>query len=303
MKLAEPIAERRPATDEGYFPRGSSILRRVHEQRAVGLLYGQRALAIGAINPLNFIGTISHTRGRDRPFRRLVHTAKMFESIFFGSRAEADAVLATVERLHQPVHGALSGDAGPFPAGTPYSAFDPELMLWTVAVIADSAQTFYELFVGPLSDEEREALWRDYVRFGELFGMPAAVAPDSYAEFRAYWRERLEGPEAHLTDEARYVGSAIMFEIPVPAAHRPAMRVHNLIVLGSLPARVRDLYGLPWTAGRAAAFRLAVAALRAPRPLTPRRLRSGMNTAFFDLVGRTEATLVERGEPIPGALA
>jgi hypothetical protein len=48
--------------DDGYFPRESSILRRVHEERAVGLLYGQRALGIGAIAPLNFIGTRLHSR-------------------------------------------------------------------------------------------------------------------------------------------------------------------------------------------------------------------------------------------------
>ena len=37
------------APDHGYFPHGS-VLRRVHRERSVGLLYGQRALAIGAID-------------------------------------------------------------------------------------------------------------------------------------------------------------------------------------------------------------------------------------------------------------
>ncbi len=45
-------------------------------------------------------------------------------------------------------------------------------MLWTVAVIADSAETFYETLVRRLSADEKDALWRDYIRFGELFGMP-----------------------------------------------------------------------------------------------------------------------------------
>src|SRR5829696_6762317 len=125
-------------TDDGYFPRVSSVLRRVHEERAVGLLYGQRALGIGALAPLNFVGTLRHTRARDKPFQRLVHTAKAFETIFFGSTAEADAVLEAVWRLHERVRGELPEDAGPVRRGTPYSAFDPELMLWTVAVIADS---------------------------------------------------------------------------------------------------------------------------------------------------------------------
>jgi uncharacterized protein (DUF2236 family) len=289
--------------DNGYFPRGTSILRHVHEQRAVGLLYGQRALGIGAIMPRNFIGTILHTRARDRPFQRLAHTGKAFETIYFGSRADADRVLEFVFRLHEGVSGSLPARAGRFPAGTRYSAFDPEMMLWTVAVIADSAQRFHELLVRPLSHDEREALWQDYVRFGELFGMPREVAPRTYAEFRAYWNERLASEDAFLTEDAHHVGSAIMFEIPVPASRAPAMRVHNLIMLGSLPPEVRRLYGLRWSPAHAAAFRGAVRSLRAGRPLVPRSVRMGANTTHFDRVAAAERALARRGEPIPGALA
>jgi uncharacterized protein (DUF2236 family) len=290
-------------TDAGYFPRGESILREVHEQRAVGLLYGQRALAIGAIAPLNFVGTLRHTRALGMPFQRLTRTAKMFEAIMLGSKSEADRVLATVHRLHERVEGELPEDAGKFRAGTPYSAFDPELMLWTVAVAADSARFFFELFVRRLSDAERDRLWQEYIRFGELFGMPREVAPPTYRAFRGYWNERLASDEAHLTDEARYVGSAIMFEIPVPLSRWPAMRLHNLIMLGSLPARVRRLYGLSWSPAHALAYRAAVAGLRAPRPLTPERLRAGSCGSHFDLVARTERARVRRGAKIPGALS
>jgi len=290
-------------SDDGYFPRATSILRRVHEERAVGLLYGQRALAIGAIAPLNYIGTREHTRALDKPFQRLTHTAKAFETIFFGTKAQADKILALVDRLHEDVHGELPHDAGPFPAGTPYSAFDPDLMLWTVAVIADSAQTFFELFVRPLSPVERDALWADYVRFGELFGMLRDAAPRSYREFRAYYDERLASPDAHLTDDARYVGSAILFHIPVPATRQPAMHVHNVVMRGALPPRVRELYGLAWTPAHAAAFAAVVRATRASRPLMPGWARRGWNTSFFENVARTEKARLARGERIYGALA
>jgi uncharacterized protein (DUF2236 family) len=130
--------------------------------------------------------------------------------------------------------------------------------------------------------------------------MPREVAPPSYPAFRAYFEEQLTREEAYLTDEARYVGAAIMFEIPVPATHWPAMRAHNLIMLGSLPRGIRELYGLRWTPAQAAAFRALVAAVRAPRPLTPRRLRTGWNTIFVDLVARTERGRVARGKPTPG---
>ena len=158
--------------DEGYFPAGRSVLRAVHAERVVGLNYGQRALMLGAAHPVNFIGTQANTRSGARPFLRLAHTAKAFETIFFGTRAEADKVLGFVERMHSRVAGELAEPAGPWPAGTPYTAFDPELMLWTVAVIADSAEAFYETLVRRLSADEKDALWRDYMRFGELFGMP-----------------------------------------------------------------------------------------------------------------------------------
>lgn len=287
------------ATDDGYFPRGSSVLRRVHEERLVGLFYGQRALAIGALQPVNYTGTSQSTGGRERPFRRLVRTANDFEAIFFGTRAEADRVLAKVHKLHQRVRGELAEDAGPFPARTPYDAFDPELMLWTAAVSFESALYFYELFVRRLSDWERDAFWLDYVRFGELFGMPRAVAPPTYAAFRAWWDAKLRGPEMHLTDEARRTGAFVALEIPMPWVNQPAKRFHDLLMLGSLPPRVRELYGLSWSPRQARAFPLAVTAVRGMRTLAPPALLQGSCRRNYALVEATERRRIERGKPTP----
>lgn len=288
-----------PASGDGYFPRGQSMLRRVHEEHLVGLFYGQRALCIGALAPLNFVGTSEHSSAKLTPFKRLVHTANAFEQIYFGTRAEADRVLAYVRQLHERVVGTLPEDVGVTPRGTPYSALDPELMLWTVAVIADSAQCFYELFVRRLTAGEREALWQDYVRFGELFGMPRTATPATYDEFRSYWHTKLAGEELCLTDEARYLGYATAFEIPLPQLHQPAKRVHDLIMLGSLPDRVRGLYGLPFTLPQQLAFKVTVRGLRQGRRLTPDPLARGWNTDAFERVARTERLRIERGEPTP----
>jgi len=284
---------------DGYFPRGTSVLRRVHEERLVGLFYGQRALCIGALAPLNYVGTSRHSTGKLAPFRRLVRTAKAFEVIFFGSRARADEVLAGVRRMHDRVEGTLPSDAGPVPAGTPYSAFDPDLMLWTVAVIADSAQCFYELFVGRLSDGEREALWQDYLRFGELFGMPRAACPASYVEFRHWWRQRLASEQMYLTDEARYIGHATAFEIPFPRTRQLAKRMHDAVMLGSMPPRVRELYGLRYGARERAIFEVWVAMIRASRWVTPGFMARGSCVRDYEMVERTERRRLERGEPTP----
>lgn len=285
--------------DEGYFPAGRSVLRRVHSERSVGLMYGQRALMIGALNPLNFVGTYEHTAAKLKPFQRLARTGEAFETIFFGTRVEADRVLGRVARLHKPVEGELTEDAGATPAGTPYSAFDSELMLWTMAVVADSGPYFYELFVRKLSAAEREELWQEYIRFGELFGMPREIAPSTYPEFRAYFDGYLASEEAYLSDVARYVGRATAMEIPMPALYGPAKRFHDLIMLGSLPAVVREHYGLGWSSAQQTAFKAAVAAVRASRTITPRVVRRGYNTESFRMVARTERQRIERGEPTP----
>jgi uncharacterized protein (DUF2236 family) len=81
-----------------YFPPGESMARRVHGERSVGLLYGQRALLIGALEPLTYTGTMLSTKARDRPFERLVRTAKAQEMVFLGTKAEADRLLARVHR-------------------------------------------------------------------------------------------------------------------------------------------------------------------------------------------------------------
>src|SRR5438132_13966518 len=81
-------------SSEGYFPRGRSMLRQIHEERLVGLFYGQRALCIGALAPLNYVGTSQHSYAKLTPFKRLVHTGNAFEKIYFGTQEDADKVLA-----------------------------------------------------------------------------------------------------------------------------------------------------------------------------------------------------------------
>jgi uncharacterized protein (DUF2236 family) len=285
---------------DGYFPRGESTLRRVHEEKAVGLFYGQRALCVGAVKPLNYVGTSRHTRNKSMPFRRISHTGEMFEAVFFGTRAEADRVLEAVRRMHEHVVGELPEDAGPhYPAGTPYSAVDPELMLWTVAVIADSAQWFYERLVRRLSDSEREALWRDYLRFAELFGMPAESAPATYDDFRAWYENQLAADDLYLTEEARYMGYASAFAIPMPASRQLGKRLHDLVMLCSLPPRVRELYGLRCTPLHEAACAALLASSRCTRPLLPHRLARGSCVPEFRMVAATERRRIARGEPTP----
>jgi uncharacterized protein (DUF2236 family) len=274
--------------DTHYFPPGRSMARRVHGERSVGLLYGQRALLIGALEPLAYTGTILSTRSGDRPFTRLARTARIQETVFLGTREEADAALAGVHRIHRRVKGTLPEAAGVHSAGSAFSAFDPKLMLWTLAVIADAGRAMYETMVRPLSEAELEALWRDYVRFGELFGLPASEVPGSHREFRAWFEERLASPDLQATPHALEMAPLVALEQPVPAAARPNLALQNMVIKGTLPPRVRRIFGIEWTAAHEAAFRSVTAGHRRARHLFPRQLRRGRNDVFFDAVTRAE---------------
>ena len=275
-----------------YFPPGRSMARRVHGERAVGLLYGQRALLIGALEPLTYTGTMLSTNSGDRPFQRLARTAKIQETILLGTREEADKALAVVQRLHERVNGTLPEAAGTHPAGTSYSAFDPELMLWTLAVIADSGRAMYEAMVRPLSALEREELWQDYVRFGELFGLPRGDVPGSYREFSAWWDKQLSAPDLQATEHGLAMAPLVAFEQPVPAPARGNLVAQSHIIKGTLPPRVREIFGIHWSKAHEASFRAMTAAHRGARHLFPRRVRRGRNDVFFDVVTKAER---ERG--------
>jgi uncharacterized protein (DUF2236 family) len=274
--------------EEHYFPPGRSMARRVHGERSVGLLYGQRALLIGALEPLTYTGTILSTRSADRPFERLARTAKIQETIFLGSREEADEALAKVHRVHETIKGELPEAAGPHPAGSAYSAFDPELMLWTLAVIADSGRAMYEALVRPLDAEERERLWQDYVRFGELFGLPRSAVPASHAEFKAWFDGKLAAPDLQATEHGLEMAPLVAFRQPVRAPLRGNLAVQNHIIKGTLPARVREIFGIDWSGAHEQSFRVIAAAHRRGRRAFPRRLRRGRNDLFFDLVAKAE---------------
>src|SRR3954468_10610839 len=247
--------------ERGYFPAGESGLRRaheeraVHEQRAVGRLYGQRALLMQATHPVAFAGLIGQTSGLDAPFKRLARTAQTMEAVYFGSREEADRVTRRVRHMHAGVRGTTDRPAGPHPAGSEYAADRPDMLLWILGCLADSALAMHHAFVGALSRSQLERFWSDYLLVGELFGLEREHAPASYRDFRDWYRGRLHSGELYVTDEARELGRRVAFALPLPARRRPALPAINLAVAGTLPRHVRRMYRLPWTAAHEAAFR------------------------------------------------
>jgi uncharacterized protein (DUF2236 family) len=261
-----------PRQVDSYFDDGS-MLRRVHREMVVALS-GPRALLMQAAHPVAWAGFFAHTGGFDAPYERLQRTAQVMRTIGFGSRADADRAMRRVRAMHRRVRGELTQPVGRFPAGTPYAADDPGLLLWVLATLVDSALVVYDRYVSSLSRDERDAYWRDYKRVGRLFGLRLADMPDTIEDFDDYMDGMLVGGDLLVTDEARELAVEIVMRPRVPLKARPLLELANFITIGLLPAELRRQYGFSWDPARGLAlFGGAQYLKRVIVPLLPSRLR------------------------------
>lgn len=258
-----------PAT---YFT-DQSVVRRVHRERVIALA-GPRALLLMAAHPVAFEGFFAQTDALDHPYDRLRRTAEVLALITYGLRRDADAATAQVRAVHHTVRGRLPEAAGRFPAGTPYAADDPELLLWILASLFDSCLLVHDRYVGTLSAAEREAYWRDYRLIGRLFGLRGRDMPRDLTAFREYMAATLAGPDIHVTDSARELAVRIVLRPPVPLSSRPLLELANFVTVGLLPGRLRAQYRLGWDPARSLALLGgAQYARRLLMPVLPGRLR------------------------------
>lgn len=256
----------------GYFD-DRSMIRRVHREQIVALS-GPRALLMQAAQPVAFAGFFMSTGALGDPYARLGRTARVLHKITFGDRRGADRATARVRAVHSRVRGELSEPAGTFPAGTPWAANDPDLLLWIIATLVDSALLVYQRYVGALGRDERQAYWADYRVVGSLFGLEDSDMPETIEELEEYMQTTLSSDILHVSPAARELAVDIVLHPPVPVRARPLLELANFITVGLLPERVRREYGFRWDPVRGLMLRFgAEYAKRVLVPVLPRRVR------------------------------
>ena len=241
------------------------------------MIAGPRALLMQAAHPLAVEGLLAHTTELDDPYTRLRRTAEVMTAIGFDSREKADRMTRRVRAMHRRARGELQADAGPFPAGTPYAADDPALLMWVLFTLVDSGLVVYERFVASLDRDEKERYWADFRVVGNLFGLEDAEMPADLDALDRYREEMYASGDLFVSDWARTQARSIVLDPPVPIQLRPLVEAVNFVTVALLPAPIREQYGFsplpPVPVRKLAVSAYAEYVKRAVLPFVPGRLR------------------------------
>jgi len=245
---------------DGYFA-PESVIRRIGNSPLTPFLGGGPAVLLQVAHPLIAVGVVQHSDYRRDLWRRLARTLRALYLIAYGTKAEAERAGEAVQAVHARVEGRTQTQLGRFPAGTSYSASDPELMLWVHATLVEASLTVYQRFVRALPAESQERYYQEMAQVARLFGTPASVLPRSLSEFHDYLYAELRGETITVTAPAREV-AAVVLAAPLPAPLRLLVPAHRLSTVGLLPPRLRREYGLRWSPLHERALPLAARSLR-----------------------------------------
>jgi uncharacterized protein (DUF2236 family) len=247
--------------------------RKINREGVVLLGWG-RAILLQLAHPLVAAGVqdFSHFDQTAGGYvRRVRRTVGGMLQITFGSPDEARRTIERINAIHREVHGTLAQAVGPFPAGTPYSATDPDLLLWVHATLLDSMMLTYEALVAPLRGEERDRFCLEAAETGRLLGIPAERLPISAAALKDYLDRMYASGAIVVGPDARALADGL-FAPPLGPATR-LFRITRLVTTGLLPEPVRAGYGLPWDARHARAFDRTMRLIWRVRRLLPPLLR------------------------------
>lgn len=251
-----------PRPEHGLFG-PDSVTWRVNRE-AVLLAGGGRALLLQVAHPGVAAGVAQHSDYQEDPWGRLIRTLDVTTRMVFGDMQAAARAARDLHGAHASVHGETAD-------GTPYSARDPDLLLWVWATLVDSALLVYGRYLRPLPIGDVHRYYEEQKRFAAACGVPDGHWPETYPDFTAYFQEMVAG-ELRVTPDARAVADAIM-RPRVPWPLRPLFAPNTLITIGLLPAELRRQYGYDWGPGRERLLAASTVAVRGVLPLLPKVAR------------------------------
>ena len=235
------------------------------DRELIVLAGGSCALLLQAAHPVVAAGVAEHSTYATDPFGRLLRTLTSSFDVVFGTRTEAEATIRRVNAIHASVRGRLPDD------GTPYSALDPEALLWVHATLVDTALRVYGRFVRPLTPAEEQGYHEEAGEVAVRLGVVPDSLPPDIAALRAWMDEMIASGRVRVTPEARRIAATVLY--PLAWVPRLAWDAAHLISLATLRPEIRRQYGIAWSPARERGIERIAAASRRALPLVPSLMR------------------------------
>ena len=273
--------------DPGYFG-PDSMMWKVNKEITV-LFGGARALLMHAAHPLIAAGARQTSFYQRDPWKRLIRTLSLQNSVTFGSKNEADESAHRINKLHEVIKGndEVTGDV--------YDALDHEQLLWVHDCLQISSIYFYEKTVKKLSVEEKNKYHEENMVAAGLVLIDIDEMPQTHEELKE-WVVNKSKTENYLiyTDVAKDV-QEIIAGGPVPRHIKPIWPFISFTAFNTLPKEFKELYGVNESKIKDVILKFNLNFLKFTRPFLPpffrlipparwakQRLKSKPNLLFKD---------------------
>jgi len=247
--------------DPGYFG-PDSMMWRVNKEITV-LFGGARALLMHAAHPLIAAGARQTSFYQRDPWKRLIRTLSLQNSVTFGTKEEADESANRINKLHEVINGKDEITGGH------YDALDHEQLLWVHACLQISSIYFYEKTVKKLSDTEKDQYHLENTVAAKMVLVDTSIMPKTHQELKEWViKKSKEDKYLVMTDVAKDVYD-IIGGGPVPTHIKPIWPFIAFTAFNTLPKEFKEIYGIKETKFKSSIVSFNLAMLKYTRPLLP----------------------------------
>jgi uncharacterized protein (DUF2236 family) len=248
-------------SDPGYFG-PNSMMWKVNKEITV-LFGGARALLMHAAHPLIAAGARQTSFYQRDPWKRLIRTLSLQNSLTFGTKQEADESANRINKLHEVIKGKDEVSGGI------YDALDHEQLLWVHACLQISSIYFYELTVKKLTDEEKNQYHIENIKAAEMCLVDRDIIPKTHDGLKEWVIERSRKKDYLMSTDVAEDVKEIIGGGPVPGHIKPIWPFIAFTAFNTLPPEFKKIYGIKESKTKNLILAFNLKLLKITRPLLP----------------------------------
>ncbi len=247
--------------DPGHFG-PNSMMWKINKEITV-LFGGARALLMHAAHPLIAAGARQTSFYQRDPWKRLIRTLSLQNSVTFGTIEEANDSATRINKLHEVIKG-----EDPITGGY-YDALDHEQLLWVHACLQLSSIFFYEKTVKKLTNEEKDKYHAENMLAAKLVLIDVENMPKTHEELKKWVIDKSkQNNYLQITDVAKDVQNIIAGG-PVPKHIKPIWPFISFTAFNTLPDEFKKIYGIESNKFKSIILGFNLSLLKFTRPFLP----------------------------------